>query len=296
MHVEAESLGRIGGPSYSREAWAREVAKLAIAFHVTMRLANAGAIARTKGALRLASEIVLRCGKYRGLVAHRVADTHLHAVLVGTREQAGLFARCVEGALRKRLRLVVPFERCRIWPIHDERHLLHALRYVLRQEDRHGTAFDEAHDGSSLPDLIGLRFGADWLWPRLHAVLPRLTQMQLREWVELPALDGGEVDLRLLGDASAAAWGVGSLRGASKRHASARRAAVHLLDRIAPRAGAASLLGLPSRSVVRYRSEPFDAAAVRVVERQLRLRTRLQERRAAAASEAPAGPATAALA
>ena len=276
--------------SFTREGWAKDEARRSIAFHVMMRLVTMGAIARTKGALRLASQLALRAGKYRGLLAHRFADTHLHALLNGTRAEAGMFARVVESALRRVLRLNAPFERCHIRAIHDERHLLHVLRYILRQEVHHGTAFDEAHDGSSLPELLGMRLGAEWLAPRVQAALPRVHRQTILGWLELPDLETGDADLALLAEAAAAAWGVGSLEGSTARHARAKRAAVHLLDRLAPRMNAARAVGIPHRSAARYRKDRVDEAELRAVERQLRLRTHLSRRGAASEEVGLADP------
>jgi len=208
--------------SFTREGWAKDEARRSIGFHLMMRLVTMGAIARAKGALRLASQLVLRAGKYRGLLAHRFADTHLHALLNGTRAQAGMFARVVETALRCVLRLNAPFDRCHMRAVHDERHLLNVLRYILRQEDHYGTAFDEAHDGSSLPDLLGLRVGAEWLAAGVEAALPRVHRQTVLGWLGLPDLESGDMEIALLADAAAAAWGLGSLRGSSVEHGRAK--------------------------------------------------------------------------
>lgn len=281
---ERSGRGR-NGHWFSREAWSTEEAKLAIGFHVTMRLADDAGIARTPSALRLASRIVLRHGEERGLLSHRLADTHLHAVLVGTRAEAGRFALCTEGALRKQLRIGIPFQRCRIRPIEDERHLGYAVRYGYRQEERHGTAFDVLHDGSSLVDLLGMRMGAPWLPRRMRSILPRVGRSALLAWLDAPDLDDQSIDVRHLPDAAAAAWGVGSLRGTSREHVRARRVAVHMLDRLAPRAGVTCALGIPARSGVRYRLEEVSTAELRAVDLQLKLRSLIERRRAAA--EAP---------
>ena len=158
--------------SHSRESWAESETKVAIAFHITMRLATSRGIARSPADLRLGSWTVIRQGRKRGLLAFRFADTHLHVIVVGSRELAGKVAFYTEASLRKRLGILVPFERARIRPIDDERHLVNALRYVLLQEDHHGTAFDVAHDGSSLPELIGMRADGGWLVKRTRERCP----------------------------------------------------------------------------------------------------------------------------
>lgn len=279
MKKDAERRGR-GGEWFTRSSWAEEQTRNTIGYHVTMRLADDGGIARTPDALRLASRLVLRFGEHRGLAAHRIADNHGHSLLLGSRETAGMFARVVEGAWRKRLRIGVPFQPCRIRPIVDERHFVRSMPYVFRQEDHHGTAFDELQDGSSLLELLGMRLGAHWLAPRVRAAMPRLNRTTLLEWLGAPGLDDEPMEVRHLPDATAAAWGVGDLHGNDVRSIRARRVAVHTLDRIAPNEGVDSTLGISPRSAMRYRREEISPAELRAVELQLKLRNHVERRHA----------------
>src|SRR5262245_57495334 len=114
-------------------------------WHLTMRLCDDRVIARTAAELRLASRVLFEHGRTRGLLSFRVVDTHVHALLVCSRDEAGMFARYAQGALRKRLRLV-PFEKARIRPILDQSHLRSTFLYVLRQARRHGSSLDPAHE------------------------------------------------------------------------------------------------------------------------------------------------------
>ena len=250
----------------------------AIAHHVTMRLVSDSGIARTPEALRLASRIVFQHGDPLGLFAFRFADTHAHALIESSRAEAGRFAWMTETALHKRMRLRVPFERCRIRPIESERHLFHSLRYVFRQEDHHGTAFDLAHDGSSLPDLLGMRMLGANVNARVRRRLTRLTRETLLEWLQAADLDAVDCNLALLEESAAAAWGVSDLRGATAAHHFARRTAVHLFDRLSSGEKIAKLLPLPRRSVARYRAEIVAPAELRAGELQLRMRSLLKAR------------------
>lgn len=230
--------------------------------------------------LRLASQIVFEHGDSRGLLAFRFADTHLHVLLMCLRAAAGIFARSVEGALRKRLGIPIAFEGARIRPIETVRHLSNGFRYTFRQEAHHGTAFDPAHEGSNLPELLGMRVRPSGIGARVRAAVPRLTRATLLEWLGTSVIDDSEAstDITLVSEASAAAFGIANLYGLSRAHASARRAAVHVLDKLAPEHDPATLLSLPVRSVNRYRVEQAPATDLRAVERQLRLRTFLRER------------------
>lgn len=259
----------------------------ATGYHVTMRLSDDRGIARSTPQLRQASRVFLRHGESRGLVAFRIADTHAHALVVGAREGAGQFARFVEAGLRKCLRIPVPFERSRIRAIDNERHLANTLRYIFKQEDHHGTAFDLAHDGSSLPDLLELRLLAPWLSARVRQLLPRLKRAVIVEWLQAPSFETAAADFDRLGDAAAAVWALGDLRGRTDMHHRARRAAVHVCDRLGgSTTDIAGQLKIPERSMFRYRSESVPPAELRAVELQLRLRSLLQQR-AVAAFELP---------
>jgi hypothetical protein len=250
----------------------------AIAHHVTARLVADRSIAVSPLDLRLASEIIFRYGERRGLIAHRFADTHLHAILTGDRRAAGVFVRCAESELRKQLRISVAFEGARIRPIETVRHLSYGVRYAFTQETHHGTSFDPAHDGSSLPELLGMRVRSSGIAVRFRAALPRIQRAMLIEWLGFPAIDDVDavVDVSLIADSCSAAFGLADLHGFGARHESARRTAVHLLARIAPNESAASWLAISSRSACRYRAAEVVALELRAAERQLRLRTMLR--------------------
>ena len=92
---------------------------LPIAWHVTMRLRVDRLIARMACEYRLASRIILKLGGRCGLLAHRVVDTHIHALVGPSREQAGRFALHVESSLQQSLGFGQPFEPARFTPIVD---------------------------------------------------------------------------------------------------------------------------------------------------------------------------------
>lgn len=259
-----------------RARWELEDGSPVVGYHITMRLLYDTGIARKPAALRKASSVVLRHGEDRGLLAYSFADTHLHSVVTCDRIDAGKFALYTEAGLRKRMHIRVPFERCRIRPIGSERYLGNTLRYLFRQGEHHGTTFDRAHDGTSLPDLIGLRVGAPWLAERVVEAIPRLRLSSLAELMGVDGIDEAEPDLALIAEAAAAAFGLETLRGNGTPQHRARAAAVQVLDALAPSSDVRELLGVSARSVSRYRAEEADAAALRAVERQVRLRSLLR--------------------
>lgn len=143
------------------------------------------------GAMRVIAAVVLAQGEARGLVAFRAVDTHVHALLVAGRDDAGAFARYVAVALRARLGLAVRFDRASIRPLESQRHLENAVDYVHRQEARHGVALDPFEEGSSLADLLGLRatHSSASLRRRHRRALPRrATPAELATLATLPQL------------------------------------------------------------------------------------------------------------
>jgi hypothetical protein len=249
--------------------------------HVTLRLEEDRGVARRPEELRAAARILHAQGRSRGLLAFRVADTHVHVVLASPRERAGEFARYAASALKQGLRLPVSFEPARFQSITQVKHLHHAVRYAIRQESHHGTDFDPAHDGSSVPDLLGLRDLRDIgatpeLLPRLRLLLPRVTARDLEQWADLPPIGDIQPDPTLLRDAAAAAFGLSSLHGNDPTHVLARIAAVHAVSLPSPLV--ARILGTSPRAVQRWRRLAPAPEHVRLVQRQLRLRTALRAR------------------
>lgn len=246
-------------------------------YHVTMRLVDDHGIARSPAALRQAARLFVRHGAARGLVAFRIADTHAHVLTVADRWQAGRFAQVVEAALSQALRVPVPFEPARFRLIGGPAHLWSALRYVLRQEARHGTGFDLAHDGSILPDLLGMRvIGTDDIVLRLGRLLPRLTAAELLDWVDGALPSDAPCDLDLAPDAAAAALALGSLVGRSPAKLAARRAAVHLFGRALTAGEIGIRLGISARRVEALRAESPARRILDAARRQLVWRTALK--------------------
>jgi hypothetical protein len=281
----------------------------AIAHHVTMRLVDDRVVAPTTARRRQAAHVLMGRGRARGLIAFRIADTHLHALVVCPRDEAGAFARATEVGLHFVLGLPVAFEPARIRPVLDQRHLGNSFRYILRQEERHGIAADPLHDGSSLADLLGLRTVGAYMRATVAANLPRIRGEELLTYLGVdlgidldavpsafgagslsaaPPLLGGvnvgavPIDPRDLADAAAASLGLTRLSGRSRAHRAAQSAAVHLAKRAGLRQeDVAQSAGISSRTVRRFDVRPVhDEAVLHAVELQLLLRKALGPRAA----------------
>lgn len=252
----------------------------AFAHHITAKLVVERALAQTPAELCRATNILFKHGEARGLVLLRFVDTHLHAIVASSRREAGMFARVAECALRKILHIPFAFDGARIRPIESMGHAFNAFRYGFTQGARHSTSFDEAHDGSSLPELLGMRIRRTAIVERVGRLLPRLKRNTLLEWLGTDIVDDPDAPMEpsLLQEAACAAFGVASLIGRTVAHGLARRAAVELSTRVAPALSPVTLLALPPRTVHRCGIEVATPLEVRAVEKQLRFRTWLLRR------------------
>lgn len=209
-------------------------------------------------------------------MCHRLMDTHAHALLNCDRSEAGQFALYAETGLRAALRLDAAFEPARFWPIRDPRHLKHSVRYFFRQEEHHGTAFDPWHEGSSLPDLLGMReIGGETSSALLHSLLPRLQRSELLGWVGASELDLVEPDLQFAAEAALAFTGMPSFEGNRGGAWLARHLLVHTVDG----ESAGRIAGISARAVRRLRAIPLEPDRAERFALQLRWRT-LRSRKA----------------
>jgi len=243
-----------------------------LAQHVTMRLADSRVIAPTVAARRLAARTFLELADAYELLAFHIVDTHAHALAVASRDDAGTFARRVEGTLSARLQLGCAFERARFTPVRDQSHLASTFRYVLDQARRHGIDSDPLHDASSLPDLVGMRIAPGQMRERARSLLPRFDLDELAA-TYLPPRVAARVEG--LADAAAAAFGLAAVESRGAASALAKHAAVFagLAEGFALGAIAAGL-GLTRRRVEQLRAgaQP-PVQSVRAIRLQLRFRT-----------------------
>jgi hypothetical protein len=240
---------------------------------VTLRLEDDRPIAATPSELRVVARAVLWQGEQRGLLAFGTADDHLHAELATDRASAGAFARYVEAALQWRLDLRARFERARIRPLHDQRHAYNTFHYAHRQDSRHELWLDLTRDGTSLPDLLGMRVLGTSLVARVPTHLPRVRRQELVGQFPAGAFEETRpVDLDVLADAAAAAFALPDLRGRSTEVSRARRAAVHVAGPEVRSELLSECLGVGVRAVQSLRTLPSEPLVVLAVERQAHLR------------------------
>ena len=247
-------------------------------YHVTMRLSDDRVIAPNRRALCLAARVLMSRGRRVTLLAFRVADTHLHVLVACSQELARRFAHYAAVALHRVLRLPVPFEPTRVRSIVDQRHLYSSFRYVLRQDSHHGIASDPAHDGSSLPDVLGMRvLGTDHA-QTVRMTLPRLDRRELAASLGITFAPADTLPPRLLPTSAAAAVGLADLKDRSKDAVLARRAAVHAAAELLSTSTLSDELRTSPRTIQRLREQDVDALVVRAVQLQWRFRASLLER------------------
>lgn len=242
-----------------------------IGFHLTMRLADDRVIAPSEAARRRIVRLVHHHGAACGLLGFRVVDSHIHRLVLCDRAAAGELARRLAIAIQAVLAPGAPFEHYRCRPFTDAAHRRNAFEYVLRQNAKHGVAHDPRHDGSVLPDLLGLRVGGREVALRVREHLPRITRQNLlvhlgvAELEERP-MEGLGPGLAAVVAGAAAAFALPDLEGSSDTTLRARAAAIAAV----PGASTALLvgaLGVSARCVQRTRlltPPPGDVRAVRL--------------------------------
>jgi hypothetical protein len=257
----------------------------ALGHHLTMRLLDDRPIASDAASRRRAARAIYRVGTGLGLLAFAIADTHMHVVAVANRLEAGELARRIEISLHRQLRPGARFQPMRSRPIVDQWHLYRAVMYVLRQLEHHAPQLDPLHEGTSLPELIGMRV-LDRTTPDLvRLLLPRLELSDFEAQLGIATADAGSAaptDVDVLGDAVAGAFGLTN----GVVSARARRAAAHAATDVTAAALARILDAHPS-SIARARAASADAVAVRAVRRQLAARLELARRSSEGVTRTP---------
>ncbi|MCW5817819.1 MAG: hypothetical protein KIT84_42855 [Labilithrix sp.] len=242
-----------------------------------MRLMDGRPIATTRAAVRTVSRVVLSQGEDRGLLAHGLADDHLHAVLAASRPAVGDFARYVEIALGRLLGLGSRFQSAHIVPLQNQDHALRTFHYVQRQDARHGLDRDPMREGTSLPDMLAIRLVGSSIAERVREHLPRLRPEHLMQHFPAGAFVERPIDLRVLADAAAAVFALPDLRGRGDELARARRAAVHVAGKEVPTRALSEVLEIGARAVQMLRALPPELVVVRAVKLQALLRTQAKK-------------------
>lgn len=238
---------------------------MALGWQIILRAQDNRVLSPTLASRRAWSRIIAQGALGSPLLAHGLADTHGHLLVVASRPEAGRLARRLAHRLHLALQPGVPWEPARLSPIVDQRHLQHAFFYVLGQQEHHGLDLDPWQEGSALPDLLGLRPAGAWMAANVRAHLPRVQREELLARLGADPWQAGPRFLPLLAAAAAAAVAVEPLTGASRDERLARIAAVHLAREVQPQL-LAPVLGLGTRQLRRLANDVPTPAMLRAVE------------------------------
>ena len=240
--------------------------------HVICQLVDGRVIAPTPPERRILSRVVLEKSAAHRLLAFNAADTHLHMELREPERVSLEIARCIESSLHYRLDLPVGFAEAYPIPILKQRHLGNCFSYIMKQQPRHGLAWDPYHEASNLPDLLGLRLIGAHTVGNVRAFLPRVNRMQLLGYLGLPSLTPANGPLEQVVPAALAAVGLNDLVGRKREQAVARRAIMAVVDGHVPRTRLAEQIGVSSRTLQRNRELPVEQQLVQAIRLQLALR------------------------
>jgi len=249
-----------------------------LGFHVMFRAEDDRVLAPAPGLRRRLARALCAVARPFPLLAFGVADTHLHIVVLADRATSAELARRLPCAVRASLALDAPFAPVRYKALADQQHCWNAFHYVLGQREHHGLGPDPFLDGTSLPDLLGLRVLEGNTLARVREHLPRLKRADLLAHIGRAALDPApDTDLALLPgadllDAAAASAGLPDLCGLDDVSVHARAALVQALTPSLGTRTIAELLGRDGSRVRRLRALPVPGPLARAVRLQAALR------------------------
>lgn len=248
-----------------------------LGYHLRFHLRDDSVIAPDLERRRVLARVIIEHGRHAGLYAFGYPDTHVHLAVRATRQDAGRLTRNIESALRQRLKLEVGFVQYPPKALVDQGHLTTTVKYILRQVERHSLALDPRREGTSLPDVLGMRPLGAYVADNLAQWLPRLGRGTWLELLGFPALSpcGGTPEQVLA--ATLAAGCRADLRGRTPEVVALRRAALEVLGTGLKTGPTADLLEVSDRSVQWLRAQPVDTVIVRAIQLQLGLSRSLAE-------------------
>ncbi len=243
-----------------------------LAHHLVFRFDDAAVLAPDVPTRRAIARIVLNAAAERGLLGFGLADNHLHVLLLGDEPASRVATEC--GRLVPLLRPGARFEPTRIRPVHHQAHLENTLLYVQRQDLHHGVDQDPRREGTSLPDLLGLRVVAPRLVVRVRVTLPRLRGRDLLANLGIDGLEERVVPEHLV-EATCAALALPDLSGQTQAVRLARCAAVRVATSELYDREIAERLGVTVRTIERTRVVEVAPALLRAVRLQMDLQSRV---------------------
>ncbi len=246
-----------------------------IAWQLILRARDSRVLAPDSAQRRAWSRTLGLAAVGQPLLAHGLADTHGHLLVVCDRSDAGRLARGLGRTLHACLQPEIEREPVRLSPVCDQAHLANAFAYVLGQLHHHGLrGIDPYLDGTALPDLLGLRPLGAWMATQVRRHLPRVGREELLGRLRVDPWSIPTRELSALAEAVAAAAGQPCALGRSPLLFEARMAGVALAREGFESVAVAEALGLTDRAVRRLRTGQSSAVMRRAVEGQWAWRSR----------------------
>ena len=207
--------------------------------HIMLRSDDDRVLAPSPPQRRALATAVYRVAKEFPLLAFGAADNHLHLEALCDRATAGALAHRVMCSLHWALDFSGRFSPVRIKRLEDQGHLRSTFHYTLNQRNHHGVQSDPFLDGSSLPELLGLRLLPTDSVQLVREHFPRLQRGGLLRHLGSDRLDPARGDQLialvnagrhdLLRDAAAAVVGAPDLRSKQPEVVAAATTLVQLL-------------------------------------------------------------------
>lgn len=248
-----------------------------LAQHVNCQLKDKRVIAPTPAERLIVMRLIFSLARGLKLLAAHVVDSHLHFLMLETRQQAMEFARRLESAIVQRLRLPVGFVPAHPEPVRNQAHLFRAFDYILRQQSKHGLNWDPFLDSSNVPDLLGMRLVGGFTREYVKRYLPRIGRTDLLRYYGIDTLEKSDGQLQLLVPATCAAAALDDLLGRRVEVHRAKIAAVAIGRLGYTTTELAETLGLRPRSVRDLAKQQADPDLVAAIRRQLGLREALAQ-------------------
>lgn len=239
-----------------------------VGWQVILRADTERVLAPRAADRRRLAALTLDVGEPFGLFAFGFPDSHHHSGLECDRETAGRFAQALSVSFRAELK--VPMAPASFWPINDLRHKYKLLGYLVKQEQHHGADIDPFREGTSLPDLLGLRPRGLYLAKRVREGLPRVDREELLRHWGIPALTEA-VEISQLAEAGAASVMAATIRERTRAAGDARVACAYAAKDLGS-AAIAEALGITQRAVERLLLKKPKPALERAVKLQMGLR------------------------
>ena len=218
---------------------------------------------------------ILEIARAFALLAVGMPDTHLHLAALCDRLAAGDLARRVGAALRRRLRLPLPFAAREPKPLESPDHQRRCFHYIQGQSSHHelGMRWDPFCEATNVPDLIGARLVGDYTIDNVRRTFPRMHSPQYYRRLGMKPLEPWQGDpsevLAHLREATLRAACLPDLRGQAGARRAARTAALAVAGQDLSRAELTERLGISRTTVYRDGQRPPDSALAHAIRKQL---------------------------